>query len=281
VLEKIYDSFLNYQGGKGSLYKELSLSFPKGINTLVEPFVGSGVISVNTDADKYVLNDFNTGLYKIWEWLLNTPKPEIFRQINNTVDEFGLARDDEEAFNSFKRLTYKRDGQTGLNYYLCASMSFTNLFEVDRLGKFVVGFGKRCFNSSMEAKLDAVLTWADLHKCKIKLFNESFERLDYSGLGGDDFVYLDPPYLITPAVYSKYWLSTNEQKLYKLCDELDNNGVKFGLSNVLKSGNKTNKLLDRWKDKYFSYYPKISYDNSMRGKKSKGEVEIYVTNYKV
>ena len=50
-----------------------------------------------------------------------------------------------------------------------------------------------------------------------------------------DIFYLDPPYMITEAGYNSYWSMDDEHMLYYFLDMLDNNGVRFLMSNVRNS----------------------------------------------
>lgn len=54
-------SFLKWPGGKGRVLKELLKILPKG-ECLVEPFVGSGTVFLNTDYPSYILADINGDL---------------------------------------------------------------------------------------------------------------------------------------------------------------------------------------------------------------------------
>ena len=103
--------------------------------------------------------------------------------------------------------------------------------------------------------------------------SDDFEKFDYSFLNENDFVYCDPPYLITNAVYN--------EKRYEILDSLNKKNIKFGLSNVVMHHNVKNEILDEWSKKYLIFYPDIQYNHSSYQQKSRqtDSVEIYVTNY--
>jgi len=94
----------------------------------------------------------------------------------------------------------------------------------------------------------------------------------------NDFIYLDPPYLITASEYNKFWDHKSESDLLYLIDKLNKKGIRFALSNVTHYNGSKNDLLIKFIRKYKihkinSNY--ISYHNN-----SKKEItEVLVTNY--
>ena len=84
------------------------------------------------------------------------------------------------------------------------------------------------------------------------------ERLNES-----DFVYCDPPYLITCATYNEQdgWNETMENKLYELLDKINERGIKFALSNVFYNKGKENKILIDWAQKYNVLHLDKTYSN--------------------
>ena len=100
-----------------------------------------------------------------------------------------------------------------------------------------------------------------------------------------DFVYCDPPYLITCASYNEHegWNEEKERKLLSLLDELNDKGVKFALSNVLENKGKENLILKEWAKKYNIHHLNHSYNNCNYHAKDKSKNstdEVLITNYK-
>ena len=98
-----------------------------------------------------------------------------------------------------------------------------------------------------------------------------------------DFVYADPPYLITTAAYNENggWSEKDELDLYSYLDKADKNGVKFALSNVIFHKGQENKMLTKWASKYNIHILNYNYNNSNYQSKAKYNetVEVLVTNY--
>ena len=97
-------------------------------------------------------------------------------------------------------------------------------------------------------------------------------------------VYCDPPYLITCASYNEQdgWNVQKEKELLNLLDELNNNGIKFALSNVLENKGKSNDILKEWSKKYNIHHLNKSYGNCNYHTKDKSinsTIEVLITNY--
>ena len=62
-----------YMGNKKKLIKKGLIDlFPKNINVFVEPFGGTGIVSMNTNANMYLINDKNKFLYDLYNLFKNT-----------------------------------------------------------------------------------------------------------------------------------------------------------------------------------------------------------------
>jgi len=108
----------------------------------------------------------------------------------------------------------------------------------------------------------------------VRLFARSlkdFTKIKISSLSVQDFVYADPPYLITCATYNeKSWSENEEKRLLAYLDELNDNKIRFALSNVLSTDGKTNNILKQWLDEkgYNCHHLDFSYKNSNYHKKN-------------
>ena len=70
-------------------------------------------------------------------------------------------------------------------------------------------------------------------------------------------------------------------KLFNILDELNNKGVKFALSNVIKHKGNENQSLINWMKKYNVHYLDFNYKNSNYHSKNtdRETVEVLITNY--
>jgi len=130
-----------------------------------------------------------------------------------------------------------------------------------------------------------------LHKMNIYFSNldfreVNFRKVDFDKLTNSDFLYADPPYLITCATYNEKggWKEKDEKDLLNLLDKLNNNGVRFALSNVLESKGNSNYILKEWvkNNKYNVHKLNVKYGNANYQRKDKGDsttLEVLITNY--
>ena len=111
--------------------------------------------------------------------------------------------------------------------------------------------------------------------------------MDVSFLKEGDFVYADPPYLITCATYNEQggWDAEKERALLDFLDQLHGRKIKFALSNVVRSRGKENSILLDWlctnRDLYRVIPLNYSYSNSNYHIKDRSAVseEVLIVNY--
>ena len=124
----------------------------------------------------------------------------------------------------------------------------------------------------------------EISKDKYSFTNFSFDKVNLDKLSENDFIYCDPPYLITNATYNEKdgWNEKEENKLYSLLDEVNKRGIKFALSNVLENKGKENLILKEWSKKYNVHHLNMTYGNCSYHAKNKTKNttdEVLITNY--
>ncbi|WP_051676013.1 DNA adenine methylase [Ureaplasma canigenitalium] len=111
-------------------------------------------------------------------------------------------------------------------------------------------------------------------------FRYLYSLVESGTIKQDDFLYFDPPYLITNASYNANWSTNDEKDLYLLLDFLNEKGFRWALSNVFQSKGLKNELLISFSEKYKVHHLNISYKNSNYQRKSKEtDDEVFITNY--
>ncbi|MBP5788731.1 MAG: DNA adenine methylase, partial [Neisseriaceae bacterium] len=114
-----------------------------------------------------------------------------------------------------------------------------------------------------------------------------FINFDTSYLQENDFIYIDPPYLITCATYNENgaWSIKDEMYLLDFIDFINSKNIRFALSNVLYSKGKKNDILENWinKNKYQTNYLTYNYSNSNWQTKDRthSTQEVLITNYHI
>lgn len=306
-IAQIIPSPLNYIGGKFKLLPQILPLFPKIDGTFIDLFCGGCNVGVNVRCEKAILNDTNHNLIYMYYTFKNLDKDVLFEMINKIITKYHLSRSDINGYNFYHCesssglgkynkehfLKLREDFNENTNYdynyyvmlYVMIVYSFNNQIRFNRDGKFNLPVGKRDYNTKMQQKLSA---FVDRLKSGNYLFTSmDFEQFDLSPYGKKDFIYADPPYLITCATYNEQggWNEDKEKALYTFLDKANNQGVRFALSNVLSSEGKENSLLQDWikhnKNKYNVVHLEFNYSNSNYQKKDRntGSDEVIIKNY--
>lgn len=303
----IISSPLNYIGGKYKLLPQILPLFPKVEGTFIDLFCGGCNVGINVPAAKTIFNDNNQNLIYLYNTLKNLDKDILFEMIDEIISKYSLSRSDINGYSfygcesSSGLGTYNKEGflklrddfnnHTNFEYryyvmlYILVVYSFNNQIRFNREGKFNLPVGKRDYNEKMQNKLSLFVD--RLKDGNYEFSCIDFEKLDISSFGAKDFIYADPPYLITCATYNEQdgWNAEKEKALYGFLDSAAKCGIKFALSNVLSSEGKENKLLIDWLEKNKSRYNTIhlnyNYSNSNYQKKDRktGSDEVLITNY--
>lgn len=279
---------MNYTGGKYKLLPQILPLFPTEINTFVDLFTGGGNIAVNVNANKIIANDFEPHIIDIYKTFQKYEIEELIKTIELAIQRFGLTIENADNFNKFREY-YNKHIEDGYSFimpimlYVLICYSFNHQFRFNSKGEFNMPFGKNRsqWNDTMKKNL------VNFHKAitekNIIFTNKDFNELKIDKLSSNDFVYCDPPYLITCATYNEKdgWNETSERKLLELLDKLNSKSVKFALSNVLFSKGKTNDILLKWSQKYNVHHLDYTYQNCnyhTKDKESKPD-EVLITNY--
>lgn len=148
--------------------------------------------------------------------------------------------------------------------------------------KFNVAVNKRDFNNNLRKNLKVFVE--HIKKINITFTNNDFRILKLKKLKPNDFVYCDPPYLITTANYNENggWKEKDEIDLLNLLDKIHRNNVKFALSNVLEHKGKSNDVLKEWSKNYNIHYLNYNYGNcnyQTKDKSKNSSIEVLITNY--
>lgn len=279
---------LNYTGGKYKLLPQLLEIFPKEIDTFVDLFAGGGNVAVNVNAKHIIYNDIMWQVPEMLQEFKRVGVEECLQRIDYFIEDYELSKDNREGYlklrecynNSFD-LEFSLTDPLMLYTLIC--YSFNNQIRFNSKHEYNMPFGKNrsSFNPALREKFVAFVN--RLQEIDIQFFSKDFRKLKIGGLKESDFVYCDPPYLITVASYNENggWGEQAERELLSKLDEIDKAGVRFGLSNVLESKGKENTILKEWAKRYKVNYLEHTYSNCSYHKKDKEskDVEVLITNY--
>ena len=182
----IYKSPLKYSGSKLNCIDKVKSRLKVG-KRLVEPFVGSGTVFLNTDYDSYLLADINPDLINFFQVVKDTPERFItlskayFTPKYNTPEEYYNQRD---IFNSTDNLELKAVLFLYLNRHC-----FNGLCRYNLKGVFNVAFGKYKSPYYPEQELRYLAEKSKKATFICSDFNSILTRVQEG-----DVVYADPPY---------------------------------------------------------------------------------------
>ena len=281
--KKFLKSPLNYVGGKYKLLPQLLEYFPKEINTFVDMFSGGFNVGINVDSKKTICNDINSFIIDLYKELYKEPINNVLGHIQNRIDEYGLSKENEDGFKKFR--VYYNKTKNPIDLYTLSCYSFNYQFRFNNDKEYNNPFGRNRSQFSENMRNNLILFTEKLNNMNIEFSSEQFDKLNLEDLTDKDFVYCDPPYLITTGSYNdgnrgfKDWKEEEELKLYDMLDNLNDKHIKFALSNVIEHKGKENKLLKEWSKKYKVIYLTSDYSNSSYNTKRDKSIEVLIVNY--
>lgn len=290
-----------YVGDKYKLMPQLEKLFPKDINNYIEPFVGGGSSFLNSTGKKYILNDVDDNIILLHKELgkyANNPQ-ELLNKLYDLIDYYGLSCSfreinvPEDIKKKYKKTYYSQYNKEAylkmrkdynnkqdnvLLLYLLLIYGFNHMIRFNSKGIFNLPVGNVDFNKNV---YEALINYLNFRKKNEVVFeNTDYKKfLSKINFTEKDYVFLDPPYLISMSEYNKLWNSEKEEELCKFLDNLDKEGIKFGITNLVYHKGRENRIFNNWCKKYKVYNIHSNYisfnDNSVK----KDSKEVFVTNY--
>lgn len=245
---------------------------------------GGGNVSVNANCKKVIFNDLMWQVPEMLQEFKRVGAEESVLRIDKYISDYQLTKDNREGYLELRSRYNTVDKPLDpIMLYTLICYSFNNQIRFNGKGEYNMPFGKdrSSFNPALREKFIAFVN--RLQEIDIEFISKDFREFDTGKLGGNDFVYCDPPYLITVASYNENggWGEQEERDLLAKLDELTGAGIRFALSNVLESKGKENTILKKWAEKYTVHYLEHTYSNCSYHKKDKQskDVEVLITNY--
>ena len=186
-MNKKHRAFLKWAGGKYSLCDVIAKTLPKA-ECLIEPFVGAGSVFLNTNYDRYILNDINQDLINLYKIMQTSPDKfiddarEFFSIANNQAEVYYQLRAEFNAstdsyFRSLVFLYMNRHGYNGLCRY-------------NKSGGYNVPFGKYKRPYFPEIELNYFAEKSQKAQFVCESYRKTFTRAKKGHV-----IYCDPPYV--------------------------------------------------------------------------------------
>jgi DNA adenine methylase Dam len=265
---------LNYPGNKFRILDQLYKHFPKS-ESFLDLFCGSATVGINSKSSNIICVDSDEHVISLLNFFKENNHKKIIKDLTKIIEKYNLTfsfRDNylslksklknkndnnglkelnhfgfyklREDYNSFRN---KFDYNSNLHLYLLLIYGFNANLRFNKKGNFNLPVGKTDLNKSNISK---IIDFSSTLKEK----NVTFICASYNDskllklINNVDFIYLDPPYLITKAVYNESgkWTNNSETELLKFMDKLIEVRKNFGLSNVISKKNVFNNHLVNW-----------------------------------
>jgi DNA adenine methylase len=221
--------FLKWAGNKYRIVEHIKAMLPPG-KRLIEPFVGSGAVFLNTDYPVYLLTDANADLISLYQHLQSNGQTFIdyvrtfFVPENNNADAFYALRD---RFN----LTTDPSEKAALFVYLNRHC-YNGLCRYNSKGEFNVPFGR--YHKPYFPKVEMVQF---CQHAKHAVFQHAHFVNVMEAAEPDDVIYCDPPYvpLSGTAKFTSYSSQKfgikEQQELARIATAMAEKGVTVVISN--------------------------------------------------
>lgn len=296
---------LFYVGDKYKLMTQLNKLFPQKINNYYDVFCGGGSASINVKANSYFMNDINKKIIELHQHLQKNSKniSMFIEKMYHIISTYGLSLSEKGTNSEIEHLKkvyiktyfskYNKNAYLKLRadynknptnidlLYLLLVYGFNHMIRFNNKGVFNLPVGNVDWNKNISTALRNYALWYNNNNIYLSKGMDFEEYIQEQHFEKNDFLYFDPPYLITFSEYNKIWSLTDEYRLYHLLDILNKQGIIWGLSNMISHKGRINNPLIQWSKKYNVYNIKSNYISRFDNTIKKTSTEIYVTNYKV
>lgn len=275
----------NYIGNKYRIINSIQECFPEHIDTFVDLFCGGCDVSINTVANNIYANDINYHVIGILQEFQKHDVEYILDYIDTTIEKWQLSKTNEDGYKLFR--DHYNQTKNPLDLYVLMCFSFNYQFRFNSSHDYNNPFGRNrsSFNDVMRSNLIFFKEQInDIHFSALDFCN-----FDYDILHTGDFLYADPPYLLTCGSYNdgkrgfRGWTEKDDLDLMRILTELSDRGVNFALSNVIEHKGSTNDALIEWiaDNGYTVHGINFNYNNCNYHTNNRENVtkEVLITNY--
>lgn len=280
----VIQSALYLDGNKRELYPQIEPHLI-GKKVLVEPFGGSGTVSLNASSkglfERYLCNDLHSQMVNLHkslnclDWIMKCYESNKLYQA--TKEDFLRLRED-----------YNKDKTRSDLLYLVMMRSHGNKIRFNKSKGCNITYGERerfdLERMLQHRTLTKPLEW---HNNSFAVFLNKIESLlsTTNHKLEDAVIYIDAPYQYSLAVYQDTtgaWTLQDDMVLLGLAEKLHDKGAKIVMSNVFRNREKVSQFLIDWcasvSDKFEVYHLDKDYSNSSAHKSDKKTDEVLIVS---
>ena len=227
-----------YQGSKRALAPLILAYLPVKFRRLVDPFAGSGALSLacagRMRAGRYWLNDLNKPLAELLNLMINRPEELADAYVELWRDEAGDAL---EHFYSVRE-QFNRTQEPKLFLYLLARC-IKGAVRYNNEGMFNQSPDKRRLGTRPETMRQNIMAVSMLLRGKTVVTAHDFRDV-LAAADEEDVIYMDPPYQGTSGERdSRYLAGLSFDDFVVALDGLNSRGLRYAISYDGRTGDKS------------------------------------------
>ncbi len=255
---------------------------------------------LNVDANEYLLNDIDTYMIQLHKFLLSYSdnQQDFWDELEKNIEKYNLsatfmgrdvpketrkefvktyfAKYNKESYIKL-RTDFNQNKENMMLLYMLLIYGFNRMLRFNANGDFNLPVGNVDFNKNVVNALNAYFDY--VKDRDIQFFNMDYQDfINKIEPTKNDFIYLDPPYLITFSEYNKLWDEDSEMRLIHFLDEIDERGIRFAVSNILWHRTRYNGTFNEWAQQYNIVRIQSNYI-SYHDNTEKDSYEVLVKNY--
>ena len=293
---------LCFTGNKTRILPLIQQNLPQGYVEFVDLFGGSGVVGLSQNRP-VLYNEKDKYIYNLIKTIKDCDLDYMLSFIDFLIENNNLSKDNKQAYLNFRKMFNNNIDQLEserasmkesmyLRLLVLIFYSFNHYCTFNSSGKFntPAGTHRSSYNKSIENKLITFKNRIDLFDYKFKMYNLDFRTMykfvcgKYNDNLEDIVFFIDPPYLLSDnqycRTYGNTWVEQDEIDLYNICNDINNKGGKFILTNLIESKGNVNEHLLTFSKQYDTINTNCDFGgcNYQRSNK-KTDKEILVKNY--
>ena len=272
---------LNYIGGKYDILDFLLPKFPVNVDVFYDLFGGGATVGINAKSKSVIYNDLNYNVVGLLDFIKENSPSKMYEYIDKTIKKYGLEKSNKETYIEFRKLYNSKpiNQRKPLDLYLLICFGFEHQIRFNSKMEFNNPCGNSGFNDEM---LEKLISFSIESKIKKMEFNIGDYKNYKDAIKSGDFVYCDPPYLLTCGAYNdgkrgfNGWDEVQQKELLAFLDELNSRNVRFALSSIIDRNNQINVDLKEWieRNNYNLYL-----NEKITKRNRQDRIEALITNY--
>lgn len=245
--EKISVPPIKCQGIKTKLVNFISLNLKwDGKGRWYEPFMGSGVVSLNIAPNRAILSDINPYIINFYKLIQKNEINPI--KVRDFLNKHGkkLSETDKSTDSYYYELRDRFNQNKDPLYFLFLNRScFNGLIRFNNSGLFNTPFCRKP-NRFSKSYITKIVNQVDWVQKTIKKKSFEFKCVDWNEIVQDakenDMVYIDPPYYGRHDTYFNEW---SEKDALELAEWTRNTKSGFAISIWLKNKYRINEFVEK------------------------------------